>query len=37
MASYQAIFVDLALLAVALVTGLLSRRKTVLPTAGNSA
>ncbi len=36
MASYQAIFVDLALLAVAFVTGLVSRRKTVLPTAGNS-
>lgn len=36
LAAYQAVFLDLALLAVAFVTGLASRRKTVLPTAGNS-
>lgn len=36
MTAYQALFVDLALLAVAFVTSLLPRRNSVLPTAGNS-
>jgi membrane-associated protease RseP (regulator of RpoE activity) len=35
MAAYEAIFVDLALLAVALVMSILPRRNSVLPTSGN--